>query len=196
MKTFEQWKDVAPGFLQSDCVGHDGGNGSGEFNQTLDMTDVATTWTETRAVKNKAHVWVLEAIKTLLGQFPFPVKGIHSDSGGEFINAALRTMGYDTKEDITGHGFRATARTLIRELLGWDREVIERHLGRSEADALADIESVIGRPVPADWIQRWGEVYGTVFDTELEAVPGVDPRFQVIPTYLSRVGLRRWELYE
>lgn len=89
VKTFEEWKDVAPGFLQSDCVGHDGGNGSGEFNQTLDMTDVATTWTETRAVKNKAHVWVLDAIKTLLGQFPFPVKGIHSDSGGEFINAAL-----------------------------------------------------------------------------------------------------------
>lgn len=60
--------------------------------------------------------------------------------------------------------------------LGWPitrDEVIERHLGRSEADALADIESVIGRPVPADWIQRWGEVYGTVFDTELEAVPGV-----------------------
>lgn len=39
------------------------------------------------------------------------------------INSALRTLGYDTKEQITGHGFRATARTLIRELLGWDREV-------------------------------------------------------------------------
>lgn len=44
------------------------------------------------------------------------------------VNSALRTLGYDTKEQITGHGFRATARTLIRELLGWDREVIERHL--------------------------------------------------------------------
>ncbi|MDM0122176.1 tyrosine-type recombinase/integrase [Variovorax arabinosiphilus] len=37
------------------------------------------------------------------------------------VNSALRTLGYDTKEQITGHGFRATARTLIRELLGWDR---------------------------------------------------------------------------
>ena len=44
------------------------------------------------------------------------------------VNSALRTLGYDTQEQITGHGFRATARTLIRELLGWDREVIERHL--------------------------------------------------------------------
>ena len=44
------------------------------------------------------------------------------------INSALRTLGYDTQEDITGHGFRATARTLIREYLGWDPDVIERHL--------------------------------------------------------------------
>ncbi len=60
--------------------------------------------------------------------------------------------------------------------LGWPitrEEVIERHLGRSEADALADIASVIGRPVPADWIQRWGDAYRTAFDAELEAVPGV-----------------------
>lgn len=52
------------------------------------------------------------------------------------INAALRTMGYDTKEQITGHGFRATARTLIRELLGWDREVIERHLAHVSDEEL------------------------------------------------------------
>lgn len=52
------------------------------------------------------------------------------------VNAALRTMGYDTKEDITGHGFRATARTLIRELLGWDREVIERHLAHVSDEEL------------------------------------------------------------
>jgi len=52
------------------------------------------------------------------------------------INAALRTMGYDTREQITGHGFRATARTLVRELLGWDREVIERHLAHVSDEEL------------------------------------------------------------
>lgn len=52
------------------------------------------------------------------------------------INSALRTLGYDTKEQITGHGFRATARTLIRELLGWDREVIERHLAHVSDEEL------------------------------------------------------------
>jgi integrase len=46
------------------------------------------------------------------------------------------TLGYDTKEEITGHGFRATARTLVRELLGWDREVIERHLAHVSDEEL------------------------------------------------------------
>ncbi|HYW55761.1 MAG TPA: integrase arm-type DNA-binding domain-containing protein [Polaromonas sp.] len=52
------------------------------------------------------------------------------------INSALRTLGYDTREQITGHGFRATARTLIRELLGWDREIIERHLAHVSDEEL------------------------------------------------------------
>lgn len=46
----------------------------------------------------------------------------------QHVNSALRTLGYDTRQQIAGHGFRATARTLVRELLRWDREVIERHL--------------------------------------------------------------------
>lgn len=52
------------------------------------------------------------------------------------INSALRTLGYDTQEQVTAHGFRATARTLIRELLGWDREVIERHLAHVSDEEL------------------------------------------------------------
>lgn len=52
------------------------------------------------------------------------------------INSALRTLGYDTQEEITGHGFRATARTLIRECLGWDKEVIERHLAHVSDEEL------------------------------------------------------------
>ena len=52
------------------------------------------------------------------------------------VNSALRTLDYDTKEQVTGHGFRATARTLIREMLGWDREVIERHLAHVSDEEL------------------------------------------------------------
>lgn len=52
------------------------------------------------------------------------------------INAALRRMGYDTKDEMTGHGFRAMARTILHEELGFDRDVIEHQLAHRVPDAL------------------------------------------------------------
>lgn len=52
------------------------------------------------------------------------------------VNAALRAMGYSTQDDITGHGFRAMARTLIRERLGYDPDVIEAHLAHASKEEL------------------------------------------------------------
>jgi HAD superfamily hydrolase (TIGR01509 family) len=60
--------------------------------------------------------------------------------------------------------------------LGWPitrDEVIARHVGLSEADAIADIESVTGRPIPPEWVVRWRGLYQAAYETELEAVPGV-----------------------
>lgn len=54
------------------------------------------------------------------------------------INAALRRMGYDTKTEITGHGFRAMARTILHEELGIDRDVIEHQLAHRVPDALGE----------------------------------------------------------
>jgi len=55
------WDENQPGFLEIDLVGHEGGDPSGEFAFTLDATDVCTQWTETRTIRNKAAVWVIEA---------------------------------------------------------------------------------------------------------------------------------------
>ncbi|WP_324669519.1 integrase catalytic domain-containing protein [Geochorda subterranea] len=90
IRTFAEWDDTHPGFLEIDLVGHDGGNPKGDFAQTLDMVDVATGWTVTVAVPNKAQRWVLEALKRTLPAFPFPIRGIDSDNGAEFINAHLK----------------------------------------------------------------------------------------------------------
>ena len=99
IRTFSQWDDKRPGFVEIDLVGHDGGDGSGDFLQTLDVTDVATGWTETQAVKNKAQQWVFEALKDIRGRLPFPLLGIDSDNGGEFINNHLYR--YCQEEKIT-----------------------------------------------------------------------------------------------
>jgi hypothetical protein len=89
IRTFSEWNDRRPGFVEIDLVGHDGGDPKGEFIQTLDVTDVCTGWTETQAVKNKAQIWVFQALQEIRGHLPFELMGIDSDNGSEFINHHL-----------------------------------------------------------------------------------------------------------
>jgi hypothetical protein len=99
IRTFADWNEQRPGFVELDLVGHDGGIGFGDYAQTLDMTDVCTGWTETIAVPNKAQVWVFEAIDKARGRLPFPLFGIDCDNGSEFINYEL--WRYCTEHGIT-----------------------------------------------------------------------------------------------
>ncbi len=67
--------------------------------------------------------------------------------------------------------------------LGWPitrEEVIARHVGLSEADATADIESVIGRPLPPEGVARWRGLYLAAYETELEAIPGVGAAIEAL----------------
>jgi transposase InsO family protein len=89
IRTWSEWNENTPGFVEIDLVGHEGGNSFGEFCFTLTMTDIATGWTVNRSVPNKAAVRVAEAIDHASRQFPFPIVGIDSDNGSEFINAHL-----------------------------------------------------------------------------------------------------------
>ena len=89
LKRFADWQEDRAGFVEVDLVAHEGGSGRGDYLQTLDVTDVATGWTEIRAVRNKAQVWVLEAMKLLQKRSPFRWLGIASDNGSEFINHHL-----------------------------------------------------------------------------------------------------------
>jgi len=89
IRTFAEWNEQTPGFVEIDLVAHDGGIPASDVIHTLDLTDVATGWTETRALKTKAQRWVLQALADIKEQLPFPIKGIDCDNGGEFINAEL-----------------------------------------------------------------------------------------------------------
>ena len=99
IRTFSEWNENKPGFIEVDLVGHDGGYIDGFYIQTLTATDIFTGWTETEAVKNKARVWVFEGLKNHRSRFPFPILGIDSDNGGEFINHPLHE--YCLAESIT-----------------------------------------------------------------------------------------------
>ncbi len=78
-----------PGLVEIDLVGHEGGNAVGEHAYTLTVTDIATGWPENRSVRNKARKWVLAALDGIAKVMPFPILGVHSDNGREFINYHL-----------------------------------------------------------------------------------------------------------
>jgi transposase InsO family protein len=89
IRTWAQWDDAVPGFVEIDLVGHEGGNAIGEHAYTLTVTDIATGWTENRSVPNKARKWVLAALAEIGLIMPFPIVGVDSDNGSEFINHHL-----------------------------------------------------------------------------------------------------------
>jgi hypothetical protein len=76
IRTWAEWDDAKPGFVEIDLVGHEGGNAVGEHAYTLTVTDIASGWTENRSVKNKAQRWVLEALEDIGDSMPFPIRGI------------------------------------------------------------------------------------------------------------------------
>lgn len=89
MKTWAEWDDTVPGFVEIDLVGHDGGDNNGQFCFTLTVTDVATGWTSARTVSSKGERVVAAALDQIRVGLPFHLAGIHSDNGGEFINHHL-----------------------------------------------------------------------------------------------------------
>lgn len=99
IRTFAEWDESKPGFVEVDLVSHGGGDERGDFCQTLTVTDVCSVWTEAQAVKNKAQVWVFEALTDIRKRLPFPLLGIDSDNGGEFINSHL--VNYCKQQGIT-----------------------------------------------------------------------------------------------
>lgn len=99
IRTFAQWDDKRPGFGEIDLVQHDGGTNKGDFACTLTFTDVVTSWTELGATPNKAQGHVFEVLKQERTHLPFPLLGIDSDNGAEFINHELQR--YCEQEHLT-----------------------------------------------------------------------------------------------
>lgn len=138
IRTFSEWNETRPGFVEIDLVGHDGGNGSGDFAQTLDVTDIASTWTETHAVQNKAQVHVFEALLKIRKRLPFPLLGIDSDNGSEFINSQLLT--YCHQEQITFTRSRSGRKNDNCYVEQKNYSIVRRHVGYSRHDTEVEVQ--------------------------------------------------------
>ena len=89
VRTFAERNAPVPGYMDVDLVDHSGGNASGTFCFSLDMADAFSQWIEPRAVLTKAQKFVFAELQCARLDLPFPLLGIHSDSGAEFINDQL-----------------------------------------------------------------------------------------------------------
>ena len=84
-----QWDESIPGFIEADTVAHCGSSVAGQFVYTLNTVDIATGWTEQRALWGKGKRGVFEALKSIRDYLPFKVLGFDCDNGGELLNYML-----------------------------------------------------------------------------------------------------------
>lgn len=126
----DRWDVTVPGFTEIDLVAHCGESGDGEFAHSLNLTDIHTTWVETRAVLGRGQHAVQAALATMRQALPFALRGIDSDNGSEFINAHLYrycqatgiqfTRGRPYKKDDNAH-IEQKNWTHVRKLMGYVR---------------------------------------------------------------------------
>ena len=135
------WEENKPGWLEVDTVALCGGNAAGDYVWMLDAVDYATTWVSTRAMWNRGQEGTLSALVDLEQNLPFPLLGLDSDNGGEFLNyhvlawlqkrarPVFMTRSRPYKKDDNAH-IEQKNWTHVRQWFGYERhdnhEVVER----------------------------------------------------------------------
>jgi hypothetical protein len=130
IRTFTDWKDPVPGYLEIDFVAHGGSSMEGSFLWSLVATDVCSGWTEAVAVLAREQSLVVEGLEVMRRQFPVPILGIDSDNDSAFVNDTL--VDYCQKQKIEFTRSRAYRKNdqawieqkngaVIRRLVGYER---------------------------------------------------------------------------
>jgi hypothetical protein len=130
IRTFTDWQENSPGFLEVDLVSHCGESTEGFYLTTLSTVDVASGWSECMGVWGKGQERVGGAVHKIRQRLPFPLLGLDSDNGSEFINQHL--YNYCRRERITFTRSRSYKKndschveqknwSVVRRLVGYDR---------------------------------------------------------------------------
>ena len=101
VRTFTEWDEERPGFMEIDLVAHCGNTTQGQYLNTLTCTDISTGWTDVTALPHRSQEAVSKAIHLMRQRLPFPLLGIDSDNGSEFINDLLYRYCLDEKITFT-----------------------------------------------------------------------------------------------
>jgi hypothetical protein len=130
VRTFTEWDEERAGFMEIDLVAHCGNTTEGQYLNTLTCTDICTGWTDVTALLHRSQQAVSEAIHRMRHRLPFPLLGIDSDNGSEFINDTLYR--YCREEQITFTRSRPYQKndqahveqknwSVVRHIVGYDR---------------------------------------------------------------------------
>lgn len=140
IRTFADWNEDTPGFMEIDLVAHCGESTRGEYINTLDMTDVATGWTVCAAFMGRSERFCVQAIEEVKSSLPFPILGIDSDNGSEFINAHLKR--YCERNSITFTRGRANKKndSCYVEQKNWD--VVRKMIGYGRFDTMEQFDII------------------------------------------------------
>lgn len=132
IRTFGEWAGVAPGAVQADLVAHCGESTEGFYLTTLTTVDVATGWTECAPVWGKGQQQVRGAVHRVRQRLPVALREMHTDNGGEFLNAVLYpycqregiqfTRGRPYKKNDQAYAEQKNW-SAVRRLVGYDRYV-------------------------------------------------------------------------
>jgi hypothetical protein len=142
VRTFTEWDKEQPGFMEIDLVAHCGNTTEGQYLNTLTCTDLSTGWTDVTALPHRSQQAVSEAIRSMRQRLPFPLLGIDSDNGSEFINDLLYR--YCLDEQITFTRSRPYKKndqahveqknwSVVRREVGYDRWETEQELALLES---------------------------------------------------------------
>jgi hypothetical protein len=128
--TFTAWDEERPGFMEIDLVAHCGNTTAGQYLNTLTCTDLCTGWTALSALPQRSQQAVCDAIHRMRQRLPFPLLGIDSDNGSEFINDLLHRYCLDEQITFTrSRPYRKNDQahveqknwSVVRHTVGYDR---------------------------------------------------------------------------
>jgi len=90
VRTFDDWDDPPPGFMEADLVAHSGPTAKGSYVQTLTLTDIATGWTECAPVLVREQKLLTEVLSEMRKLLPFALLGFDTDNDSVFMNETVR----------------------------------------------------------------------------------------------------------
>jgi hypothetical protein len=137
VQTFTAWDQEQPGFMEIDLVAHCGNTTEGQYLNTLTCTDLSTGWTDVTALPHRSQEAVSKAIHLMRQRLPFPLLGIDSDNGSEFINDTLYRYCLDEKITFTrSRPYKKNDQahveqknwSVVRHTVGYDRWETEQEL--------------------------------------------------------------------